>query len=275
MKIRSLMSAPVGALSILLLLGGVSMSAIVSAQTAPKTQPTNQQSEWIQVTTIRVKPEMVPEFIKLAKETIPAHRKAGVEWRDFWVTDIFGDYSEYTVVTPFEKFAEYDAGSPLERGFDKTSFEAWRNKIRHVVENVSSEAVRTRPDLGFGQMTEQPKLAVSFTTRVAPGREQEYETYLKNDYLPVIKRSGVKALYVGQILFGGTVNEYIGVALIDDFADIDKGPPIRRVLNQADTEKLMKKLSPGIVVGQTRSICRYLPELSYMPANTETSSKNK
>jgi hypothetical protein len=82
----------------------------------------------------------------------------------------------------------------------------------------------------------------------------------------------MKTLFIGQTVFGGNVDEYVGLALVDNFADIDKGPPIRRVLNEADAEKLMKKLAPGVVVSQRRSVVRYLPELSYLPSEAETSS---
>lgn len=278
MKAMSLKAAFVGTLSILLLLGAASMrGSSVRAQNTQKTQPAKQASEqpsWIHIVVVRVKPEMVPEFLKLAKETMPAHRKAGVEWRDFWVTETFGNFSEFTIVTPFEKFAQFDSGSMLEQGMGKAAFEEWQAKIRKVVEGVTSYAVYTRPDLGFhGDMTEAPKFGVTFTVRVAPGREQEYENHLKNDYLPVFKRAGMKALFVGQTVFGGNVDEYMGLTLIDNLADIDKGPPIRRVLNEAEAEKLMKKLPPGVVVSQTRSLVRYLPELSYMPAKS-TTSKN-
>jgi hypothetical protein len=216
---------------------------------------------------------MVPEFLKLAKETLAAHRKAGVEWRDFWVTDTFGAFSEYTIVTPFSKFAQYDGGSPLEKGFGKEGFDAWQAKIRRVVESVNSYAVRTRPDLSYsGKMTGPPTLGVVTSMEIAPGREQEFENFVKNDYLPIMKRSGMKGFFVGQTIFGGNVNEYVSVTPVDDFADIDKGRPITRVLNEADAEKLLKKLAPGVVVSETRTIVRYLPELSIQPAQSDKGS---
>jgi hypothetical protein len=45
-----------------------------------------------------------------------------------------------------------------------------------------------------------------------------------------------------------------------------------RFITGADAEKLMKKLAPGVVVSQRRSVVRYLPELSYLPSEAETSS---
>jgi antibiotic biosynthesis monooxygenase (ABM) superfamily enzyme len=281
MRAMFLKAALVAALSVLLPFGAASTNAgSALAQNSKKTQPAAQSSEqpsWVHVVVVRVKPDMVPEFLKLAKETIPAHRKAGVEWRDFWVTDNFGDVSEYTIITPFDKLAQYDAGNLLEQGFGKAGFEAWRAKLSRIVESVTGYAVRTRPELSFtGKIAEQPKLAVVVTTRVMPGREQEFENFVKNDYLPVMKRApGLKAFFVGQTIFGGSANEYVTVGLVDNFADLDKGPPIRRVLNEAEAEKLMKKLAPGVIVSQTRSVMRYIPELSYMPAETATNSPGK
>lgn len=271
MRNISLKAPSFAVLSMLLLLGVSSPQAgLARAQESRETKPSAQASDqppWISIVVVRVKPEMVPEFLKLAKETLAAHRKAGVEWRDFWVTDSFGAFFEYTIVLPFNKFAEYDGGSPLEKGLGKEGFASWQAKASRVLTSVNSYAVRTRPDLSYiGNMTEPPKLGVVSSTKVAPGREQEFENFLKNDYLPVMKRSGIKGFFVGNTVFGGDANEYVSLTLADNFADIDKGPPIRRVLSEAEAEKLSKKLAPGVVIGTSRSIVRYIPELSILPS---------
>ena len=67
-------------------------------------------------------------------------------------------------------------------------------------------------------------------------------------------------------MFGGDAFEYITVTLADNFADIDKGPAIRRVLGEQGAMKLLQKLAPGVITHLERSVVRYVSELSIMPA---------
>ena len=232
----------------------------------PQAQPAAR--EFLLLTMVSVKPEMIVEFQNFMKNTTnPALKKGGIKWRDVWQnTTAAGDAFEYVTVSPVGKFAEFDGPSALEKGLGAQGLPAWQTKAGSLVNSVRRFIIRTRPDLGFeAQRTGPPKLAVVTFVSVAPNRNTEFENYLKNDYAPVMKQAGVTYL-VSQTIFGGDANEYITLTLRDSFTDLDKGPVLVQALGEEGAQKLLQKLPAGVVVHVERSLTRFIPELSIMPA---------
>ena len=250
----------------------VFMAALCTQSVAQTPSPTPQAQpasrEFLSVTVVSVKPEMMVEFQNFMKNTTnPALKKGGIKWREVWQnTTAGGDAFEYVMVSPVGKFAEFDGPSALEKGLGAQGLPAWQTKASSLVNSVRRFIIRTRPDLSFeAQRTGPPKLAVVTFVHVAPNRNTEFENYLKNDYAPVMKQAGVTYL-VSQTLFGGDANEYITLTLRDSFTDLDKGPVLVQALGEEGAQKLVQKLPAGVVVHVERSLTRFVPELSIMPA---------
>jgi len=130
----------------------------------------------------------------------------------------------------------------------------------------SIPGIGTRPDLSILPPTATPpKLFLISWITVVPGRTQEFESFIKNDMLPVIKRAQVPGYLVSQVLFGGATNQYVLLTGRDSYADLDKGLPWEQVLGREGASKLLQKGAPYISHGE-RSIVRFVPELSIMPA---------
>lgn len=242
------------------------LSAHSVAQTptpSPQPAPT---SEFLSVTVVSVKPEMMTEFQNFMKNTTnPALKKGGLKWREVWQnTGAAGDAFEYVLVTPVGKFGEFDGPSALEKGLGAQGMPAWQAKAGSLVNSVHRYIIRTRPDLSFSaQRTGPPKLAVIHFVDVASNRNSDYENYLKSDFVPVLKQAGVTYL-VSQTIFGGDANEYITLTMRDSFADLDKGPVLVQALGEEGAQKLMQKLPAGTVSHLERSIIRLVPELSIL-----------
>ena len=223
--------------------------------------------EFLSITVVSVKPEMVVEFQNFMKNTTnPALKKGGLKWREVWQsTGAAGDAFEYVLVTPLGKFAELDGPSALEKGLGAQGLPAWQAKAGSLVNSVRRFIIRTRPDLSFmAQRTGTPKLAVINSIHVAVNRNDDFENFLKNDFVPVMKQAGVTYL-VSQTIFGGNGNEYMTLTMRDSFADLDKGPVHVQTLGAEGAQKLMQKLPAGAVVNLERSITRFVPELSIIP----------
>lgn len=259
---------PLAAFSFML----VFMAALCARGVAQTPSPTPQaqpgSGEFLSVTVVSVKPEMMVEFQNFMKNTTnPALKKGGIRWREVWQnTTAAGDAFEYVMVTPVGKFAEFDAPSALEKGLGPQGLPAWQTKASSLVNSVRRFIIRTRPGLSFeAQRTGPPKLAVVTFVHVAPNRNTEYENYVKNDFAPAMKQAGVTYL-VSQTIFGGDANEYITLTLRDSFTDLDKGPVLVQALGEEGAQKLTQKLPAGVVVHVERSLTRFVPELSIMPA---------
>jgi hypothetical protein len=242
------------------------------ADQTPATAPA--QRQLLSVTMVSVKPEAITEFQNLMKnETNPALRKGGLKWRNVWQTTIAaGNPFEYVIVAPIDSFAQYDGAGPLEKALGKDGFAAWQAKANRLITGVHRYIIRTRPDLSLqGKMTGPPKMAVVTSLSIAPGHNQDYENYLKNDFLPVIKQSQGAVYLVSETLFGGDGNEYVTLTLRDSFADLDKGPITIQVLGEEGARKLVQKMPAGTVTHIERSLVQFVPELSIMP--TEAANK--
>ena len=238
------------------------------AQNPTPTPQAAPAAEFLSITVVSVKPEMTVEFQNFMKNTTnPALKKGGIKWREVWQsTGAAGDAFEYVIVTPVAKLADFDGSGPLEKGLGAQGVSAWQTKAGSLVNSVRRFIVRTRPDLSFAtQRTGAPKLAVVHSVHVAPNRNSDYENYLKNDFVPAMKQAGVTYL-VSQTIFGGDGNEYVTLTMRDSFADLDKGPVLIQALGAEAAEKLVQKMPAGTLVHLERSIARFVPELSIMPA---------
>src|SRR5439155_9557960 len=208
------------------------------------------QRQWLSITVVSVKPEMMNEFQNFVRnETNPARRKGGAMWREVWqTTAVAGEAFEYVIVAPIDNFAQYDGPGPLEKGLGKEGLAAWQAKASRYINSVRRFVIRTRPDLSYeGKRTGPPKLAVVSHLHVAPGRGQDFENYTKNDFLPVVKQGQV-TYRVAETIFGGDANEFVTLTLRESFADIDKGPLAVQVLGAEGAAKLFQKLPAGTLV---------------------------
>lgn len=256
------------ALAFFALVLGVAQLNPSLAQTPTPTPPTAPPSMWLIITEVNVKPEMMAEFQNFMKNTTnPALKKGGVKWREVWQsTNYAGDAFEFVIVTQFDKFAEFDSPSALEKALGAQGFADWQAKAGSLVKSVHRYIIRTRPDLGvMGKAYVAPKLAIVSTFHVANGRNQDFENYIKNDLAPVFAKAGATYL-VSQALFGGDGNQYVTLTMRNSFADIDKGPIPVQVLGREGAEALFAKLPAGTVTHVERTIMRLVPELSIMPA---------
>ena len=229
-----------------------------AAKPAPK-------REMIQVTVVKVKPDLLNEWLEFQKnETIPMLKKAGAIRRDAWQTGIFGESGMYAFVAPIENFNQYDGDNPPLRALGADGARAYAEKNRRFIVSSHTYADQTRPDLGYEvKMSGPPKLALLSNVQIALGKGSDYEALVKSDVLPVMRKARL-GYAVSQTVLGGDINEFTTLIFYDTFADIGKGHPFDRILG-ADGSRQLTAKAVGIVTHVERSIVRYVPELSFTP----------
>jgi hypothetical protein len=226
---------------------------------------TERKSERLMVTIVNVKPEMVDEYENFVKnETNPALQKAGIKWRDAWKTAMFGNSFEYVYVEAIDNYAMFDGPGPIERALGKEGNAAWSAKSRSMINSVKRMQINTRPDLSYdGEGPRTPGVAVVTHATVAQGRNADLEAWVKADLLPVMRQAKVPAYLVSQMGLGGNANEYITLVMHANMAELEKGPPVYRVMSKEAGDKLYAKLPAGVIVNVERYVVRYSPELSF------------
>jgi hypothetical protein len=252
---RSLVPLLVVALLVALGLGAVRQTADAPPPAAPA---------FLMLTLVDVKPDQMNDFVTLQKdETIPNLQKGGVEWRDAWRAGLFGSTFTVAFVSPIVSFASLDGPSPIEKAVGAEGAKTYNAKVAKLVNGMRRYALRVRRDLGYrNEGAPKPKLGVLAMVETVTGRQLEFETILKTEWAPALKKAGVAEYSVSQVMLGGSIGDYYTFTPLENFAQLDKGHPIQQVLGEAGLNKLMAKMGPSIHRAE-RIVLRYDDDLSF------------
>ena len=253
----------------------ISVALVVSNAPGLMAQQSGQPSKrhWSVITITSVKPGMQEQYEAGMKEVAAAFKKAGVPSRAV-LQSVMGDAFEYVSVYPIASFAEYEARPfPAEQALGKEGWASLREKLVSCAASVHRlTAMELEEPKIQTEMKEPAPYGIVQFMRVAPGRGPEFESWLKNDYFPVMKKAEVKNLSVSRNIFGASPNEYVLVRVVDKLTEIDAGPPAAKVLGTEGMNKLMAKTA-GLVVSSENRIYHYRSDLSYQtPPNQTTAS---
>jgi len=217
------------------------------------------------VQTVQVKPDMLRNWLDFQRtETVPALKKAGISWR--WVFSNGGPVgpgSSYTLVTPIENYAQFDAGPAIRRAMTPEAYAKYQDKERTMLAG-SSAVVQTlvqEASLVSGSMT-APPLAVVTTIQLLPGRGQEFASLTTSDFLPALKKAGVTDYWVFATNFGGWQGQRTIVSPIGKWADLDGPNPMVRALGAEAAQKVnLKRIQ--LTTGAEQTVVSLVPELSF------------
>lgn len=247
-----------------LAIAGVGIDSVGAQAKKMAAPPPPAPPEMIAVTTVRVKPEMLNEWLDLQRnEVLPAIKKGGLKSREAWTTGVFGESFEYVFVAPITNFAQYDSDSPQVKALGAEGSRALVAKQRRMVASSHTTAYLMRPDLSFqGNMTGAPKFSIVTFVKVTSGRNLAFESLVKTVVTPTMKRAGVSGYFVGQAIYGGDANGYVTLVPIENFAELDKGSPFNRADGPQGVNRFLPK-TLGIVISAERVISRYVADLSF------------
>jgi hypothetical protein len=225
------------------------------------------QRNWYSVTLTTVKPGTGAQWQEITKsQTIPMQQKGGIKSRDTWQSGApFGEGNMFGVVTPIDKFATYDMPPMAVRILGQAAANAYNDKLAALTVSRRTFAVQDRAELSMPPAAGAKFVgAILADVTIVSGHQAQYEAYIKDDLLPLLKRDKALGFVLSRTVFGGNANEYHEVTYLSSFADIDKGPAQARLLNPAERTAMAAKRTPHIEhIEQT--ILRYVPDLSYAP----------
>ena len=126
---------------------------------------------------------------------IPALQKGGQTWRDAWRTGVFGDAFEFAYVTEIQGFEQFDSPNPIIKALGEAGYADYLAKVRPMIVSQNIYAIRTRPDLSYmADGVAQPKMAILTTVDVYANKLPDFETYIKTEWVPALKKGGGKIL---------------------------------------------------------------------------------
>lgn len=252
------------------LLLALSLTSLAFGQTKPPAKakaapaaPASLPRQLLNLRFLRIKSGMNAEWQEFRKsESIPMQRKAGTKEQTVSAMSQFGE-SGYLIATPLENLAQYDGQGPALRVLGQEGATAYGAKNARFTESTHAIALETRPELSMPPAPNyQAKLFVVTTITVAPGRYDDYESYVKNALSPVIKQAAPKGYLIGRVAYGGATNQYMSALFVDSWADLQR---YREAFAKAATAAKLAGKSAGIVLGQENAVYRFVPELSILP----------
>ena len=215
----------------------VSLCTLNLAQ-SDRTQPPPNRSR---VQLVHVKPDMLNEWLDLQKnEVMPAIKKGGVKTRTVYNTNI-GSGFEYLIVTPFAKYAEFDAEGALAKAVGQVAAARLGEKVRKCTDSNANWIITEMTNISNAvPSSPPPAMIVSTRIRINPGKMQEFENLMKTEILPIYQK-GKLPLTVSQRGFGANPNDVVITGPISKYAELDGPSPIERGLGREGLAKLLPK----------------------------------
>lgn len=210
---------------------------------------------------LQVKPGMGPEFENLIKtDLIPGLKKAGDSALFTFRTE-FGQTDRYILAVPLENMAQLDTPDTLAKALGEKGLAYLMLRLNELTYSPRVFLISPRDDLSTPmQQGYEPKLAIMFAAKIAPGRQADFEKNAKA-MQAALGSIGTKGILVSQVGFGGNLDEYLSFLLFDTFADVEK---FQAAVGKIAAEGKLKTPA-DILMNREASVLIYLPEQSFIP----------
>jgi hypothetical protein len=110
--------------------------------------------------------------------------------------------------------------------------------------------------------------------QVIPGKNGEFADIMTKEYLPAMKKAGVRDFWVYNTNFGGPGGRVTTVRAISKYAELDPQPGGGLLVQGGLTQQAAQQLNArraALFSGTETNIYRYVPELSFgMPVPPKT-----
>ncbi|HEX4951109.1 MAG TPA: hypothetical protein VFZ34_30915 [Blastocatellia bacterium] len=228
--------------------------------------------QWIYIMESNLKPGVANEYYEFrAKERLPALRKAGYKHQECWVSAI-GQLGKLFTVELFDDLSIFGQDqNRLTKALGEEGARALGAKTMQYMDGgAHTYLLRSLPDLSWMPKSDTPpKFAIVAQMKIARGRHPDFQNYIKDYYLNVVKKSGALGYSLSQVAYGGDPSDYISVTYFNSFADLEKNDPgttavTTRVVGAEAAQKNASRLN-GVMIGYERNILRFRPDLSILP----------
>lgn len=208
------------------------------------------------ITVIRVKPEMLSEWLELQrKAVVPALKKAGLTSRIVYTSPAFGTAFEYMIVQPMKKFGDFDLAESRAEALGSVVDAALAERLRKCVISTSSFLSTALPDLSNPPENSNPPVIQFLRLRIAPGKMEEYQALYKTEVVPALKKANANVIVASRRL-GTDGYDLTFETALTKFADLDAPPALFRALGPQGVANLTAKLNDLAIVMENTILVR-------------------
>jgi hypothetical protein len=251
------------------------LAAVVSAQ---------QPASYLEVMTVKVKPEKRAEFDSITKKIVDVNRRHG---GDLWVASEvgYGEGNTISFIMPRTTLADVDKGMEMFMGammkaYGETAMNKLFQDFNNCIVSSRTELRRQRPDLSANVPTDpaamERKVAESRWLRtnvahVRPGRSNDVETQMKAIKAALEKADSKEMIAITQSVAGAEGTVYYITTFRTSIGGFEEGPSMMQILPPDAYEKYRSTVADAVSKTETL-ITRFVPELSNPPQTFITAS---
>ncbi len=228
-------------------IGASCLALLLVAATLCLAQATPPPTTRYLVLITQVKPEMLNEWLDAQRNEVnPALKKAGISSRIVQQT-VFGNSYEYASIIPLESYSVFDQPSLFNRVLGPEAGERLSAKLRKCVTGGRSYIITRNNELSLvPDPKAPPPVSVTIRRRIAPGKAQEYQNFIRTELLPVYKKAKADGKIAGYVVssrgLGAVLGDVATTTYYDKFADLDAGGNVlAQVLGQEEAQKILAK----------------------------------
>ena len=211
-----------------------------------------------------VKADRVTDFLAATKEFAEVAKKGGSE-RYFFLLHSLTGANEYVRVDNYTKWSDLDAAGPEPKMKEQAAqLQTITARISGCIESSHRMIDELVPDLSLPQTGAVQMLRV-LRTRVRPEKVGEYQTLLKSDVVPAAKKGGLKLFTVSQVRYGEPNTEFVSVAGMSKWADLDGGNMIQKAMGEEAYQRYLGKLR-ALIIEADADVYSVIFDSSYQPA---------
>ena len=245
------------------------MACVQISWSQNSSQPTSEapKHRLIFVSEYTIKPGMMGEFLAWAKnEARPLFVKAGIK-EAYAFTSVYGDLSIATLAEVHDDFAALKArNEAFVKNNSPEALAALTAGGNRFIEHTHTYIAQSLPELSWRnpKLNGLPPYLVLTHRWITPGHAREYEDFVKNESLPLIKKAEGNGQTVSRLRFGSSPLEYFIFTPLYDLVELDQPSKLEKMMGADNLAKLYQKLA-AVTQRTEVTILRLRPENSILP----------
>jgi len=216
------------------------------------------------VTSFHVKADRVADFQGAVKEYNAILKSAGYTKGDSVWTAVTGPI-EYLRVQYYSKYAEMDVTRDPQLKEQAADLTRISTRIIQCTDRSERIIEQVLPDMSLPPAAEMPKMIRVIRILVKPDKISEFLALQKDEVVPAMKKSGVKAYSLARARLGAPSSEFLVVTGINNWADLDAKPALLVGMGEEAYRRFLVKTT-ALQVDSEANVYRFQADLSYQPA---------
>jgi hypothetical protein len=235
------------------------------------------QGDYLDVLTVKVKPEKVADFQALTKKFAEANRRFN---GDRWIAleAVYGEGNVYQFTSARKDYADIAKANEDEmlagnKGLGKEGSQKLGQDFNNCLVWTRSELRRRRWDLSrkapqdaeaYAKLIGESRLLRTTAVHIRPGHVPEFEALMKDMKEAAEKNPDTAPVFVSQVIEGGKGAVFYVSSLRSSMGGFDHNPTVKEILGEDGFKKYQQVTADTLETSES-NLFRFNPEISNPP----------